>query len=150
MAMDEAETEEPPLPDAAEQLGLIGDGVAGADAFGLRSRTGGVDAFQAARDAAGGGMSQRDAHRRWSEGVGDLLRDRLEEEDGVRERNYRVEVRLRFDDGGRVSDCRLTSSTGDDAIDGVIRERCRSLTLPPPPANFPQPLRLGINVRGVR
>lgn len=156
MEIEEMETieevvdaEEPPLPDASEQLGLIGDGVAGADAFGLRSRRSGIDAFQAMRNGSGGGGLRR-AHQRWSEGVGNSLRDTLEREDAVRMHNYRVELRMRFADSGAVEDCKLVTSTGDREIDSLIRTRCEDLHVPPPPADFPQPLRLGVNVRGVR
>jgi outer membrane biosynthesis protein TonB len=149
--METMEVEAPPEDPVPQldQLGVLGEGVAGGDAFGLRSRQDGIDAFRALREGGGGGSGL--AHRLWSDEVGNALRADLQDYPQLRRANYRVQLEMRFGENGRVQRCDLLDSTGDSALDTLIETRCAALALhQPPPADLPQPLRLAVNVYGAR
>jgi protein TonB len=142
-------TEPESTPELTNQLGVIGDGIAGGDAFGLRSRQDGIDAFRAM--SGGNGGSGNLAHRLWSDGVGATLRDDLQRYPELREVNYRVKLEMRFDDDGDVTRCQLIDSTGRTPLDELIEQRCSRLSVgAPPPDDLAQPLRLAVNVYGAR
>jgi protein TonB len=134
-------TPEEPLPEdaPAEQLGLDSEGVAGSDGFGLAARKGG-------RDLIGGGTS----FGWYTTLLKDSIQQTLADDELVRKGNYQVVVRVWLARDGRVEKILLAQSTGNQRLDGAIREalgRMEKLS-DAPPLEMPQPITLRIVSRG--
>lgn len=145
---EEVEIEEPePEPvvdDSAEpppgqELGLDADGVAGADAFGLRARKGGRGLLGGDRFSWYAGVLQRD------------LQAILSNDDEVRGLGeYAVVVSISLTADGRLEQTRLVSGSNNPRLDEALRKALSAgvRLSQQPPEDLPQPIRLRISSRG--
>jgi protein TonB len=127
---------EAPKPEAPPTgpLGLDAKGEGPGDAFNLAGRPGGNGLL-----GGGGGGS------RWgwyASIVQTQIEEALRENKKTRDATLRIEVRLWSDAGGSIDRVQLLSSTGDSAIDDVIKnEVLAGLKLrEPPPKDMPMPI----------
>jgi protein TonB len=68
----------------------------------------------------------------------------------LRERDYRVQVRLWLERDGSIQKAELAQSTGDAALDELLRQallEARAMS-EAPPENMPQPIRIRVTARG--
>lgn len=141
---DKVEVDEPEdvpdnMPDAmddmpsGDDLGLDADGMAGSDAFGLIGRKGGRDLL-----ASGYGW--------YSNILQQDIVDFLSTHDMVRSSQYSIALKLWIAKNGKVKKIELIESTGDAAIDRMIRVALGEMGQfsEKPPADMPQPVRLKI------
>ncbi len=131
------------LPDAADEppageLGLDAEGGAGSDGFGLAARKGG-------RGLLGGGG---DPETRFASSLKKKIEDVLSDYDGVRSRNYKVEVGFAISSTGQLSPV-FKDSTGDPVLDSTLKEalqRIASIADQPPADVLGKTIRFRIGV----
>lgn len=134
----------PELPDMepppGDQLGLDADGGAGSDAFGLLGRKGG-------RSLIGGASGDR---FKWYSNivVGELL-DKLNEDERLRLKKYRVNFKIWLDETGEVTRFELLNSTGDLELDSYIKNSLSTVSRisEAPPSDIKMPITLGMRSR---
>lgn len=133
------ETPEEAPPDesqAAEQLGLDAEGVAGADGFGLAARKGG-------RDLLGTGTA---AFAWYTSSLKDRILEFLSDDERIRKGKYQVTVSVWVRKDGSIEQIKLRSTSGDQKLDQAIEETLRNMqrAQEAPPLEMPQPVTLRI------
>jgi outer membrane biosynthesis protein TonB len=134
-------TSEPPKDEAPLGTGIKGDG---ADSYGLSNRAG---------NGRIGGTGANGSRWGWyASQVASRIQGAMQRNRKTRSANLSIEVRIWPDGSGRVSRAQLTRSTGDPALDTVLRDEVLSgLQLDqPPPAGMPAPIVLHITARQPR
>ena len=124
-----------PEPDLADipdgPLGLDADGAAGMDGFGLAARKGGADIT-----GLGG-----DPYRTYKQGlVSDMAAQLTAVGVPLNRGRYEFRVKLWLDRDGRVKRAVLAESTGDPALDQLLRSsigKVSRVAKPPPGVKFP-------------
>lgn len=121
---------------AAEQLGLDAEGVAGADGFGLAARKGG-------RDLLGTGGA---AFAWYTGSLKDRILEFLSEDERIRKGKYQVTVSVWVRNDGSIEQIKLRSTSGDRGLDQAIEETLRRMqrAQEAPPIEMPQPVTLRI------
>lgn len=139
-------------PAAEGPLGVGGEGGAGSDAFGLVGRgRGGREITTIGTGPAGGGIGMdRAAAMRKYGGYYRVLKEelqkginkRLEGEKDVPKGRLEVLVWLSIEDGGAVGDCRITRSSGSEAMDRAVKEYLNHARMQSPPQGMPRDVSL--------
>lgn len=167
------DNEPPPLKD----LGVVGEGVAGGDAFGLEARTGGADLLQTANMDIGNGKGGGDvAPMAPSQGgpiktpsvetnfkmptpkknygwytvqIQQHIQDALAGNDGLQGATYKIVLRVWLNEDGSIKRTDLVNSSGDEKTDSSLRQALKDLPklAEVPPEDLPQPIRLRITSR---
>jgi protein TonB len=121
---------------AAEQLGLDAEGVAGADGFGLAARKGG-------RDLLGTGGA---AFAWYTSSLKDRILEFLSDDERLRKGKYQVTVSVWVRNDGSIEQIKLRSTSGDRVLDQAIEESLRRVqrAQEAPPIEMPQPVTLRI------
>jgi protein TonB len=137
------ETPEETPPDesqAAEQLGIDAEGVAGGDGFGLAARKGG-------RDLLGTGAG---VFVWYTTMLKDSILDILSEDERIRRGTYQVTVRVWLTHEGGVERIKLASTSGNRELDAAIERALEKMSRvrEAPPIEMPQPVTLKIVSRG--
>ena len=125
---------------AGDLLGLDADGGIGADGFGLIARKGGRSLI------GGGGGGEFD----WYTGmVQREIQDALSDQEQLRADTYVVDVKLWIAPNGKMKRFQLLTSTGNKALDELLKATFNSLKKfnEEPPVDMPQPVRLRIASR---
>jgi periplasmic protein TonB len=131
------------LPDQADEapagdlLGLDAEGGAGGDAFGLIGRKGGR------------GLLSGDPFLVYASQLQKRIEDALLDTDTIRKKSYSVVARIWVAPDGSIRRAELSSSSGDDVIDGKLVDvinRLQALA-EAPPEGMPQPIKLRITSR---
>jgi protein TonB len=137
--MDQAD-EPPPGPD----LGVDAEGTGSGDGFGLVGKKGGADLIGGSR---GNPWAWYDAIV--NDAVNSAFQDALAREDALKDKNYRVVVKVWIDADGKISRIAAVDKTGDEKVDALIKDVLRNLkTLrEQPPADMPQPLKIRVTSR---
>lgn len=163
----------PPLKD----LGVIGEGVAGGDSFGLEARSGGTDLLQTANmdigngkgvgDAAPLAMPEREAIKTpsteadfkmptpkknygwYTVQIQQHIQDALALNDKLQGATYKITVRVWLNADGSVDRTDLVNTSGDEKTDNSLRQALKDLPklAEAPPEDLPQPIRLRITSR---
>jgi TonB family protein len=139
-------------------LGLEGEGGAGSDAFGLAARgKGGRDVITLGTGPGGpGGLDGAVLARKFAwytrliqEELKKTALKRLEESGTFPKGRQTVEVRVVIDDGGTVTECQVTGSSGNRAVDKAVRESLEHAKVSErPPADLPRRMTFKITSRG--
>lgn len=164
------DNEPPPLKD----LGVIGEGVAGGDSFGLEARSGGTDLLQTANMDIGNGKGVGDvapiaaperepikspstdtkpAPKRnfgwYTVQLQQHIQDALARNDNLQGATYKIVVKVWLNDDGSVKRTDMVNSSGDEKTDGSLRLALKELPklVESPPKDLPQPIRLRITSR---
>ena len=78
--------------------------------------------------------------------VGDQIRTALERNEKTRNASFHVKVRIWFDTTGRITRSKLSTSTGDAAVDTAIQDQVlATLQLAPPPQGMPPTIAMNLN-----
>ncbi len=78
--------------------------------------------------------------------VGDQVRAALGRNAKTRMASFHVKVRIWFDTTGRITRTKLSTSTGDAAVDSAIKDEVlASLQLAPPPQGMPPSITMNLN-----
>lgn len=137
--MDQAD-EPPPGPD----LGIDAEGTGSGDGFGLVGKKGGADLIGGSR---GNPWAWYDAIV--NDAVNSAFQDALSREKALKDKTYKVIVKVWIDASGKVSRIALVDKTGDSKVDDLLKDVLESLRAlrEGPPADMPQPLKIRVTSR---
>lgn len=84
-----------------------------------------------------------------NEAANDAFQKALAREKALKDRNYKVVVKVWIDETGRVTRAALVDSTGDARADEVLKDALRDMRAlrEGPPADMPQPVRIRVTSR---
>ncbi|MDE2366154.1 MAG: energy transducer TonB [Betaproteobacteria bacterium] len=137
--MDEAD-KPPPGPD----LGVDAEGTGSGDGFGLVGKKGGADLIGGSR---GNPWAWYDAIV--NDAVNSAFQEALSHEKALKDKNYKVVVKVWIDAGGKVNRVSLADGTGDAKLDELLKNVLQNLKAlrEGPPADMPQPLKIRVTSR---
>jgi len=141
-------------PAAEGPLGVEGEGGPGSDAFGLAGRgKGGRDITTVGTGPAGtiGGAVDKGSVMRKYGGYYRLVQEemqraiskRLEGDKSIPKGKLQLLVWVGMDDKGAVTEYRITRSSGNDVMDGTVKEYLAYAKMEPPPPGMPR----GMSIR---
>lgn len=132
----ESQPESPP----PGPLGIDAQGSGPGDGFGLAGRPGGRDVTLGS--GGGGALS----HSMFANGAARHIAQELGRIDRLRNVEYRIDVRIWIGRDGRFERYEVVNGTGDQAVDGLIREGLARMAAlrTPIPDGLPQPLRVRV------
>lgn len=152
---EEVKLEEPkptPEPEKAEapppgpDLAIDAEGTGSGDGFGLVGKKGGADLI-----GGGGGKGNPWA---WydalvNEAVNAAFQAALAREKALKNKNYKVVVKVWIDASGQVTRTALVDSTGDSNVDEILKEALKDMRAlrDGPPADMPQPMKIRVTSR---
>jgi periplasmic protein TonB len=156
--VDQPKPDEPkPLPEAPpplKDLGVVGQGVAGGDLFGLGARSGGVDLIKSAPLESGGGaggvkLAEKKSFGWYTSQVQLQFQEALGRNPKLQGRNYRVVVRVWLAGDGRVKRVDMLDSTGNAQLDSSLKLALSEVPklAEAPPQDMPQPVKMRITSR---
>jgi periplasmic protein TonB len=130
----------PPGPD----LGVDAEGTGDGDGFGLVGKRGGADLIGGSR---GNPWAWYDAIV--SDAVTSAFQDALAREKELKDKKYRVTVKIWIGTSGQMSRVALAESTGDSKVDEILKRVLHDLRAlrEGPPADMPQPLKIRVTSR---
>ena len=123
-----------------DSLGLDAQGVAGADAFGLKAKRGG----RALLEYGDGDPMQR--YRRYAGDIEAALKALFQRDAALRARVFTIQLDLWITERGTIDRCRLRRSTGNSSLDEEIVQAVQlaQLQIAEPPTDMPQPLHIRV------
>ena len=139
---EQEEQAPPPGPDLAVDAEGTGEG----DGFGLVGKKGGTDLIGSG-GPAGNPWAWYDAIV--NEAVNSAFQNALSREKELKNKNYKVVVKVWVDAGGQVTRSALVEGTGDERVDAILKDVMRNLRAlrDGPPADMPQPLKIRVTSR---
>jgi TonB family protein len=150
--MDLPPPDAPPPPAGGGQLSLAAEGEGPGDAFNLAGKPGGRGLLSGGGlgDGTGDGLGQGSADARnayYYSKVQGALESVLRRSKRLRSASLSMEIRISWDDAGRVTKAQPVKSSGDPAIDREYQDLV-GLTLPTAiPPDVPKPVVLRIRAR---
>ncbi len=131
----------PPGPD----LGVDAEGSGSGDGFGLVGKKGASDLI----GGGGGGNPWAWYDALVNDAVSSAFQAALGREKALKNKNYKVIVKVWIDGGGQVTRAALVDSTGDVRADEVLKEALKGMRAlrDSPPADMPQPIKIRVTSR---
>lgn len=132
----------PPGPD----LGVDAEGSGDGDGFGLVGKKGGADLIGSG-SGKGNPWAWYDALV--NDAVNSAFQAALAREKALKNKNYKVIVKVWLDSGGKVDRAQIVDSTGDARADDVLKEALNGMRAlrEGPPADMPQPMKIRVTSR---
>jgi protein TonB len=129
----------PPGPD----LGVDAEGSGSGDGFGLVGKKGAGDLI------GGGGNPWAWYDALVNEAVNSAFQAALAREKALKNKSYKVIVKVWLDSSGKVNRAQLVDSTGDVRTDEVLKEALNGMRAlrDGPPADMPQPMKIRVTSR---
>lgn len=129
----------PPGPD----LGVDAEGSGSGDGFGLVGKKGAGDLI------GGGGNPWAWYDALVNEAVNSAFQAALGREKALKNKSYKVIVKVWLDSSGKVNRAQLVDSTGDTRTDEVLKEALNGMRAlrDGPPADMPQPMKIRVTSR---
>ena len=142
------ETPEPQQADApppGPDLGVDAEGSGSGDGFGLVGKKGASDLI----GGGGGGNPWAWYDALVNDAVSSAFQAALAREKALKNKNYKVIVKVWIDGGGQVTRAALMDSTGDARADEVLKEALKGMRAlrDGPPADMPQPMKIRVTSR---
>lgn len=130
----------PPGPD----LGVDAEGSGDSDGFGLYGKKGAGDLI-----GGGGGNPWAWYDALVNEAVNAAFQAALAREKALKNKSYKVIVKVWLDSSGKVDRAQLVDSTGDTRTDEVLKEALNGMRAlrDGPPADMPQPMKIRVTSR---
>lgn len=132
----------PPGPD----LAVDAEGTGSGDDFGLVGKKGGSDLI--------GGGSGKGNPWAWydaivNEAINAAFQSALSREQALKDKNYRVVVKVWIDPAGTVARAQVVDSTGDARVDDLLKDVLRNMRAlrDSPPQDMPQPIKIRVTSR---
>jgi protein TonB len=146
--LDEPQPTPEPQADApppGADLGVDADGTGSGDGFGLVGKKGAGDLI----GGGGGGNPWGRYDALLNEAASSAFQQALSREKSLKDKNYKVIVKIWIDSSGRVTRTALVDSTGDARADEVLREALNGMRAlrEAPPADMPQPVKIRVTSR---
>lgn len=137
--MDQAD-EPPPGPD----LGVDTEGTGSGDAFGLVGKQGGANLIGGSR---GNPWAWYDGIV--NEAINSAFQEALLREQALKDKTYKIVVKVWIEAGGQISRIALVDTTGDAKIDELLKDVLQNLRAlrEAPPADMPQPIKIRVTSR---
>ena len=138
--MDKAD-EPPPGPD----LAVDAEGTGSGDAFGLVGKKGGADLIGSGR----GGNPWAWYDGIVNEAINSAFQEALAREQALKDKSYKVVVKVWIDPRGQISRVVLADTTGDAKVDELMKDVLQNLRAirEAPPADMPQPIKIRVTSR---
>jgi protein TonB len=132
-------------PPPGADLGVDADGSGSGDGFGLVGKKGAGDLIS----GGGGGNPWGRYDALLNEAVSSAFQQALARDKVLKDKNYKVIVKVWIDDSGKVTRTALVDSTGDARADEVLKEALRDMRVlrESPPADMPQPVKIKVTSR---
>jgi periplasmic protein TonB len=139
------EPQQADAPPPGADLGVDADGSGSGDGFGLVGKKGAGDLI----GGGGGGNPWRRYDELLNEAVSSAFQQALARDKVLKDKNYKVIVKVWIDDSGKVTRTALVDSTGDARADEVLKEALRDMRVlrESPPADMPQPVKIKVTSR---
>ena len=137
--MDQAD-EPPPGPD----LGIDAEGTGSGDGFGLVGKKGGADLIGGPK---GNPWAWYDAIL--NDAVNSAFQEALAREKALKDKTYKVVVKVWIDAAGKIARIALVDKTGDPKVDELLKDVLENLRAlrEGPPADMPQPVKIRVTSR---
>lgn len=137
--MEQAD-EPPPGPD----LGVDAEGTGSGDAFGLVGKKGGANLIGGSR---GNPWAWYDGIV--NEAINSAFQEALLREQALKDKTYKIVVKVWIEAGGQISRIALVDTTGDAEVDELLKDVLQNLRAlrEAPPADMPQPIKIRVTSR---
>jgi protein TonB len=132
--------EPPPGPD----LGIDAEGTGSGDGFGLVGKKGGADLIGGSK---GNPWAWYDAIL--NDAVNSAFQEALAREKALKDKTYKVVVKVWINTGGKIERIALADKTGDPKVDELLKDALQNLRAlrEGPPADMPQPVKIRVTSR---